>query len=148
MNSEIHRHLLVTPKQFAVANGQMIDGKRKKLLYASIHRNRQLHSESRDVGRRTVRANCDMDDRVIQHDRIKTKLCAHQRNYFQLREQTVGVGEGHMRRIFFSVDRDVAYFRLEAKWNGMDAADFGTASGDAFDFRDHAARTRPEKSQC
>ena len=58
---------------------------------------------------------------------------------FKRATMRVGMSQRDIGGGFATVDRDIAHVDLKAKGSGMDAADFGAATGDAFDFGDQTA---------
>src|SRR5512141_1542024 len=70
---------------------------------------------------------------------MKTKLRAQEGHNLELRDQTIGVRQGNIRRSFLTVNRDIANFNLQVEGDDVETADFSASASDALDFSDHPA---------
>ena len=130
-----------------MAKFEAIDGKSEELLDGSL---RGLTTPTFPLGKigSAVGIESDVDDGLIEDDLVEAELGAEKRADLQASDDAVGVSERNLSGGFATVDGDIAHVDLEAKRNGMDAADFGAASGDAFDFGDEAAADQRLERVC
>jgi hypothetical protein len=80
----------------------------------------------------------DVDDRIVEHYRVKTDLGAQGRNYFYASNDAVNMDEGDFAWGLATVDGQIADVDLKAERNGMQATDFDAAAGDALHLSDEA----------
>jgi len=135
-DGEIERDGLVIPENAAVAEFEAIYGKSEELLDRSLNR-----KSARPLGKvgGTVGIENDVDHGLVEDNFVKCEFGTEKRADLQACSDGVGVGERNVDSGLAAVDGDVAHLHLQAEGNGMDAADFGAAPGNALNLGDHAA---------
>src|SRR5579871_6434884 len=130
-------------------NREMIDGKGEKLGHAIVQRHVLRDSrESRNISSRAIWPNRNVDHRMIERQGSEAELGSQERHDFHLRHQAVGMGQRYFLGTFFPVDGNVAHFYLKVERDNVKGADFGAATRDALDLRDHPAAHIRLKRLC
>src|SRR5216684_1480136 len=134
---KIKRDSLVVPEKLAAAKLETVDGKRKKLFDWSLAANCAGFSRRKVGG--SVRIESHVDDWLLENDFPEGEFGTQKKIKLQAGNDAVHVSERDIGGRLASVDSDPTHFSLQAKRNGVDAGNFGAATGDAFHFGDEAA---------
>ena len=126
----------------------MIDGERKQLLHRSIGGAGLLHFQCGHVGGHAVRSDSDVNHRVVEDKRSKSKLGSQERDHFHLRQHAGGVDQRNIVWTLSAMHGDVPHFDLKVEGDNMETPDFGAPARDPFDFLHHAAAYVSLKRFC
>ncbi len=134
-SGEIEGDGLVVPEQTALTKFQPSDGEGEELFDRSL--GRKGAGPPRKV-RGAVRIKDDVDDGLIENHFVKGELGTNQRADLQTGDNVFGVSQGNVGGGLAAMHRNIPHLDLQAKWDGVEAADFGAAAGNTLDFGDEA----------
>src|SRR5208283_2417425 len=133
---EIERNGLIVPQDLSLPKFEVSDGEREELFDRSS-RGKRARALRKVAGAIGIESN--VDHGVVENELMKAKFGTKKRRDLQAADHIIGVSQRNLGGGLAAVYGDIPYLDLQAEGNGMEAADFGAASSNAFDIGDEAA---------